>query len=60
MDTRTGVMVVTVWRDGDQLRARLRFSDDHVDSATVVTLVGRDAVLDRIQRWLDEVDPPPQ
>jgi hypothetical protein len=50
-----GVLVVTVWRDGDQLRARLRFTDPTTGAEAVTAVVGSDAVIERVRAWLDEV-----
>lgn len=57
-DQQRGVVLVTVWSDGsgpEGLRARIVLSTDvtRVEREEVV-LAGRDAVLARLARWLDE------
>lgn len=51
----TDVLVVVVWTDGDgRLLGRVRRG--HVDELELSDVaIGRDAVLDVVRRWLDEV-----
>lgn len=54
-DPTGAVLVMTVWREDDELRARLRFTRDCGDAA-VLTIAGTGRILDEVRRWLQSVD----